>query len=248
MGAAAMRKSWCTVWVGLGLALCLAGCQGLFPRPVYSPPVAPVPQAPPPPPQVVRPTFYVNGNNVRLRACFGFDCPIIASMNRNEEVEKMGDSDNWFQIRVKRDGTLGWVNSRYLSATPVAATPEVRAAAHPARSGDTAAAAGNAGKGQADPVEPPGGGKTPQNGQARGSYPASRKEKAGRGSAHQTGQAGQTAGRRRPGAGEAGKAGQTGKAPGPRDAGGEAHSSGKTGAAGRTRAGKARQDPDYVGR
>ena len=32
-----MRKSWCTVWVGLGLALCLAGCQGLFPQPVYRP-------------------------------------------------------------------------------------------------------------------------------------------------------------------------------------------------------------------
>jgi len=122
--AAAMRKFWCTVWVGLGIALCLAGCQGLFPKPVYSPPVV---QAPPaaPPPQVARPTFYVAVNRLNLRACPGMDCPKIAALDQNQEVEKVGDADNWSQIRVKRDGTIGWVSSRYLSATPVAASPEV---------------------------------------------------------------------------------------------------------------------------
>ena len=122
---AAMRKFWCTVWVGLGLALCLAGCQGMFPKPVYSPPVFQAPPAPPAPAQVARPTFYVTVNRLNLRACPGMDCPKIAALDQNQEVEKVGDADNWSQIRTKRDGTIGWVSSRYLSATPVAATPEV---------------------------------------------------------------------------------------------------------------------------
>ena len=123
MGKAAMRKFWCTVGVGLGWALCLAGCQHLFPRPVYTPPVAPAP--PPPPAQVPRPMLYVSVNRLNLRACPGMDCPKIAVLDQNQEVEKVGDAADWSQIRITRDGTIGWVSSRYLSATPVAAPPEV---------------------------------------------------------------------------------------------------------------------------
>ena len=126
-----MRKFWCTV-LGLGLALCLAGCQGLFPKPVYSPPVVQAPPPPPPPAPVARPTFYVTVNRLNLRACPGMDCPKIAVLDQNQEVEKVGDAEDWSQIRIKRDGTIGWVSSRYLSATPVAATPRGGAAAHPA--------------------------------------------------------------------------------------------------------------------
>ena len=125
MGAAAIRKSWCIVWVGLGLALCLAGCKSIFPQPVYTPPAVPAPQAPPSPAPVARPTFYVAVNRLNLRACPGMDCPKIAVLDRNQEVEKVGDAEDWSQIRSKRDGTIGWVSSRYLSATPVAAAPEV---------------------------------------------------------------------------------------------------------------------------
>jgi hypothetical protein len=124
VGEVTIRKSWCVVWVGLGLVLCLAGCQALFPKPVYTPPRAPAPTAPPPV-QVVRPTFYVAVARLNLRACPGMDCPKIAVIDRNEEVEKLGDAEDWSQIRVKRDGTIGWVSSRYLSATPVVAPPEV---------------------------------------------------------------------------------------------------------------------------
>jgi hypothetical protein len=123
VGEVTIRKSWCVVWVGLGLVLCLAGCQALFPKPVYTPPAAPAPVGPPPP-QVARPTLYVAVNRLNLRACPGMDCPKIAVIDRNEEVEKLGDAEDWSQIRVKRDGTIGWVSSRYLSATPVAAPPE----------------------------------------------------------------------------------------------------------------------------
>jgi uncharacterized protein YgiM (DUF1202 family) len=124
VGGVTIRKSWCVVWVGLGLVLCLAGCQTLFPKPAYTPPRAPAPAAPPPPSQVVRPTFYVAVSRLNLRACPGMDCPKIAVIERNEEVEKLGEAEDWSQIRIKRDGTIGWVSSRYLSATPVVAPPE----------------------------------------------------------------------------------------------------------------------------
>jgi hypothetical protein len=39
------------------------------------------------------------------------------------KVEKVGEAADWAQIRVKRDGTIGWVASRFLSPTPVAAPP-----------------------------------------------------------------------------------------------------------------------------
>ena len=172
-----MRKFWCTVWVGLGLALCLAGCQGLFPRPVYTPPVAPAPPAPPPPAPVARPTFYVAVNRLNLRACPGMDCPKIAVLDQNQEVEKVGDAADWSQIRITRDGTIGWVSSRYLSATPVAATPEVAPPPTPPEAVTPPPLPEIPAKGQADPSEPPGGGKTPQDGQARGSPPPAIKKK-----------------------------------------------------------------------
>jgi hypothetical protein len=59
------------------------------------------------------------------------DCPKIAVLDQNQEVEKVGDAADWSQIRVTRDGTIGWVSSRYLSPTPVAATPEVTPAPAP---------------------------------------------------------------------------------------------------------------------
>src|SRR5665811_614173 len=118
VGAAAMRKFWCTVWVGLGIALCLAGCQNMFPRPVYMPPGTSVPQALPPPAPITRPTLYVTVNRLNLRACPGMDCPKIAVLDQNQEVEKVGDAADWSQIRITQDGTIGWVSSRYLSPIP----------------------------------------------------------------------------------------------------------------------------------
>ena len=150
-----MRKSWCTMGLGLGLVLCLAGCQSLFPQPVYTPPVAPAPQPPPPPPQVARPTFYVTVNRLNLRACPGMDCPKIAVLDRNQEVEKVGDAEDWSQIRIKQSGTIGWVSSRYLSTTPVAAAPEVAPPPTPPEAGDAAAASGNSGQSPNRPLRAP---------------------------------------------------------------------------------------------
>lgn len=100
----------------LGLLICLMGCQ---------PPVAKAPQLPPlrPPaatlPRPVRSTFYVATNQLSLRACPGLDCHKISTLDLNAEVEKMGQMENWTQIKVKKEGTIGYVRSRYLSPHPV---------------------------------------------------------------------------------------------------------------------------------
>jgi hypothetical protein len=111
-------------WIcAIGLFICLMGCQpGTYQAP---PPPPPLPR-PAPPPQMARPTFYVTINQLNLRSCPGIDCPKISALELNAEVEKMGEIEKWTQIRVKKDGTMGYVNSRYLSPTPVEAAPPTK--------------------------------------------------------------------------------------------------------------------------
>ncbi len=97
------------------------GPAGCAPTRYVPPPLPRPPAAPALPPQVSRPVFYVKVNHLNLRACPGMDCPKISQLERDEEVEKVGAAEDWVQIRVKRDGRLGWVDSRYLSPTPMAA-------------------------------------------------------------------------------------------------------------------------------
>ena len=103
--------------LGASLAMACFSCRPAAP---------PVPRAPLPPPPVVRPeqpperpAFYVRVARLNLRAGPGLDFPKLGTLERNEEVEKVGEAENWYQVRVKRDGTLGWVSSEHLSSTPV---------------------------------------------------------------------------------------------------------------------------------
>ena len=104
-------------WIcALALVICLMGCQPqVYRTPPLRPPLPPVA----PLPQPVRPTFYVTINQLNLRSCPGIDCPKTSALELNAEVEKMGEIENWTQIRVKKDGTIGYVSSRYLSPQPV---------------------------------------------------------------------------------------------------------------------------------
>lgn len=102
-----------SAWIcALGLVICLMGCQ---PRSYQAPPLPPPLPRAATPPRPALPILYVGINQLILRACPGKDCPKIYPLELNAEVEKMGETDNWAQIRVKKDGTMGWVNSRYLS-------------------------------------------------------------------------------------------------------------------------------------
>jgi hypothetical protein len=109
-------RSW-QVILGAVLTIACLSCQPrMAPMPRQAPPPPPV-AAPQPPPQ--RETFYVKVARLNLRAGPGMDFPKLGLLERNEEVEKIGEAENWYQVRVKRDGTLGWVSSEYLSSTPV---------------------------------------------------------------------------------------------------------------------------------
>ncbi len=104
-------------WIcALGLVICLVGCQ---PRVNKSPSLPPSLAPAAPLPRVVRPTFYVTINQLSLRACPGIDCPKTSTLGLNAEVEKLGQVENWTQIKVKKDGTIGYVSSRYLSPQPI---------------------------------------------------------------------------------------------------------------------------------
>jgi len=108
----------------LGLMLMGLSCM---PSKVSTPPPPPPPPpgAPAPPPQ--RPTLYVKVSRLNLRAGPGMDFPKIGLLERNEELEKLGQTEDWVQVRVKRNQSLGWVASEYLSSTPVAAPVETAA-------------------------------------------------------------------------------------------------------------------------
>jgi uncharacterized protein YgiM (DUF1202 family) len=101
------------------LALFATGCASKPSwKPVEERKVATPP--PEPPPKVESQVLYVAADRLNLRACPGMDCPRITMLSRNQEVEKVGESQGWFQVRSRQDGTLGWVDARYLASTPVA--------------------------------------------------------------------------------------------------------------------------------
>jgi uncharacterized protein YgiM (DUF1202 family) len=87
----------------------------------WKPPDEPKVTSPPPeaPPTVQYQVLYVAADRLNLRACPGMDCPRITLLTRNQEVEKVGESQGWFQVRSRQDGTLGWVDARHLASAPV---------------------------------------------------------------------------------------------------------------------------------
>jgi hypothetical protein len=86
--------------------------------------------------------FYLATSGGRLRACPSNDCPVVAVLQKNEEVELLGKTKiqssfkvlneqytsrgtiytgipyYWFYVIVKRDGRAGWVDSILLTENP----------------------------------------------------------------------------------------------------------------------------------
>ncbi len=135
----------------------LAGLSGCMTRYVWEPP-EPKP-APPPPPAVQAqppaPLMYVAASKLNLRACPGMDCPKVGSLDRNNEVEKLGEFEDWFQVRSKKDGTVGWVNARYLASAPVTAPKPEEAAPPPLASPEPEAPKPPAARAPEKPAAPP---------------------------------------------------------------------------------------------
>jgi len=109
------------------ISLSLAGC---YRQVVFAPtpePEAAVPAAPKPQPTL----YYVAVSRLNLRACPGMDCPRISFLERNQVVEKLGESEDWYQVRVRPTDTIGWVSSRYLSVSPVPEPPPMEIVSPP---------------------------------------------------------------------------------------------------------------------
>lgn len=108
----------------LGCCVLLTPVIGCMQKAVWTPPDEPRQAAPPstPAPRVEYQILYVTATRLNLRACPGMDCPKIATLQRNQEVEKLAESQGWIQVRSRQDGVLGWVDSRYLGTAPVAET------------------------------------------------------------------------------------------------------------------------------
>jgi uncharacterized protein YraI len=106
------------------LVLCLLAllANGCTHKAGWRPPEEPKIATPPTeaPPKVEYQVMYIAADRLNLRACPGMDCPRISLLSRNQQVEKVGESQGWFQVRSRQDGTLGWVDGRYLSSSPVA--------------------------------------------------------------------------------------------------------------------------------
>jgi hypothetical protein len=113
----------CWLILLLGLFSAVMGCETMPFEPHYPPPPPAPVVIPPTPSPPSRPVFYVNASRLNLRACPGMDCPKVSSLERNEKVEVVAEAEDWTQVRVKRDGAIGWVASQYLSKKPVPGEP-----------------------------------------------------------------------------------------------------------------------------
>ncbi len=109
------------VIVPLVCCLFFFSAMGCTKKVSWQPPEEPKVASSPPeaPPPVHSQVFYVAADRLNLRACPGMDCPKITLLTRNQEVEKVGESQGWFQVRSRQDGTLGWVDARHLASAPV---------------------------------------------------------------------------------------------------------------------------------
>ncbi len=88
------------------------GKGGAAVRPAAAAP-APAPSAPPAPatPQAEENTVEVMGSSVNIRSGPGTNYGIIGSVKRGERLVLLGESGNWFQVRMP-DGKEGWIFNR----------------------------------------------------------------------------------------------------------------------------------------
>jgi uncharacterized protein YgiM (DUF1202 family) len=100
--------------LGLILALVSACVQpSTYPEDTGPPPEAYLPPAP------GLPVYYVAVDGLALRAGPGTSNSILTTLSFNQQVEMLGASGSWFQVRDPSTGTVGWSASRYLQPYPM---------------------------------------------------------------------------------------------------------------------------------
>jgi uncharacterized protein YgiM (DUF1202 family) len=71
--------------------------------------------------QLRKPYFYVAIKKLELRAKPSNHSEVIRTLRVNDQVEKIGETERWFNVRQPSSGAVGWVNSRHLDPLPLTA-------------------------------------------------------------------------------------------------------------------------------
>jgi hypothetical protein len=69
--------------------------------------------------QIRKPYYYVAVRKLILRAKPSNHSQVIRTLEFNDQVQKIGESKDWYQIRQPSTGALGWVISRDLDTLPL---------------------------------------------------------------------------------------------------------------------------------
>jgi uncharacterized protein YgiM (DUF1202 family) len=69
--------------------------------------------------QLHKPYYYVAAKKLILRAKPSDRAEVVRTLGVNDQVEKIGETDGWFNVRQPASGAVGWVNSRHLDTLPL---------------------------------------------------------------------------------------------------------------------------------
>jgi uncharacterized protein YgiM (DUF1202 family) len=69
--------------------------------------------------QLRKPYYYVAVRKLVLRAKPSDLSEVIRTLGLNDQVEKIGETEGWFNVRQPSSGAVGWVISRYLDTLPL---------------------------------------------------------------------------------------------------------------------------------
>jgi Bacterial SH3 domain len=75
--------------------------------------------------QIRKSYYYVATRKLILRAKPSNRGQVIRTLRFNEQVQKIGETKYWFQVRQPSTGALGWVTSRSLENLPLISPPGV---------------------------------------------------------------------------------------------------------------------------
>jgi uncharacterized protein YgiM (DUF1202 family) len=69
--------------------------------------------------QIPKPYYYVAVRKLILRARPSQRSEVIRMLGVNDQVEKIGETNGWFNVRQPSSGAVGWVTSRHLETLPL---------------------------------------------------------------------------------------------------------------------------------
>ncbi len=69
--------------------------------------------------QIRKPYYYVAVRKMMLRAAPSTRSGVIRTLQFNDQVQKLGETKDWFKVRQPSSGALGWALSRELETLPM---------------------------------------------------------------------------------------------------------------------------------